>query len=137
MPNSGRGGRWLGPSVGSSQRVLSGFTRQQQKPFLSVGKRQDLLTLADLLAAGQVTPVIDRTHPLDEAADDLRYVGAGHTRGKDRGPGVCRRRWSRRRAWRSPCRWPGWPSCLGETLHDIGTAAGGLPLSAVRNPVRS
>jgi NADPH:quinone reductase-like Zn-dependent oxidoreductase len=62
--------------------VLSGFTRQQLKPFLSVGKRQDLLTLADLLATGQVTPVIDRTYPLDEAADALRYVAAGHTRGK-------------------------------------------------------
>jgi len=41
----------------------------------------DLLTLADLLANGQVTPVIDRT-PLGKAADALRYVGAGHTRGK-------------------------------------------------------
>ena len=61
--------------------MLSRFTRQQLKPFLSVGKRQDLLTLADLLANGQVTPVIDRT-PLGKAADALRYVGAGHTRGK-------------------------------------------------------
>ena len=61
--------------------MLSGFTRQQLKPFLSVGKRQDLLTLAELLTTGQVTPVIDRTYPLDEAADALRYVGAGHTPG--------------------------------------------------------
>ncbi len=83
IPNSGRGGRWLGP-VGriAKARVLSGFTRQQLKPFLSVGKRQDLLTLADLLTTGQVTPVIDRIYPLDEAADALRYVGAGHSRGK-------------------------------------------------------
>ena len=83
IPNSGRGGRWLGP-VGRivKARVLSGFTRQRLKPFMSVGKRQDLLTLADLLATGQVKPVIDRTYPLDEAADALRYVGAGHTRGK-------------------------------------------------------
>jgi hypothetical protein len=29
-----------------------------------------------------VTPVIDRTYPLEEAADALRYVGAGHTQGK-------------------------------------------------------
>ena len=50
--------------------------------FLSVGKRQDLLTLADLLATGQVRPVIDRTYALDEAADALRHVAAGHTRGK-------------------------------------------------------
>ena len=75
IPNSGRGGRWLGP-LGRivTARVLSGFTRQQLRPFTSVEKRQDLLTLADLLTTGQVTPVIDRTYPLDEAADALRYV---------------------------------------------------------------
>ncbi|MGY0236012.1 NAD(P)-dependent alcohol dehydrogenase [Longispora urticae] len=83
IPNSGRGGRWLGP-IGRvvRARVLSGFTRQRLRPFTSTGKRQDLLTLADLLATGQVTPVIDRTYPLDEAADALRYIAAGHTRGK-------------------------------------------------------
>src|SRR5438094_901711 len=73
---AGRGGRIV------RARMLSGFTRQQLQPLLSVEKRHDLLTLADLLASGQVTPVIDRTYPLDEAADALRYVGAGHTRGK-------------------------------------------------------
>ena len=83
IPNSGHGGRWLGP-IGRivKARVLSGFTRQQLKPFLSVEKRQDLLTLADLLATGKVTPVIDRTYPLDEAADALRSLAAGHARGK-------------------------------------------------------
>jgi NADPH:quinone reductase-like Zn-dependent oxidoreductase len=83
IPNSGRGGRWLGP-IGRivKARLLSGFTHQRLKPFTSTAKRQDLLTLADLLATGQVTPVIDRTYPLNEAADALRHVGAGHTRGK-------------------------------------------------------
>ena len=83
IPNSGHGGRWLGP-LGRvvTARVLSGFTRQRLRPFTSVEKRQDLLTLADLLTTGQITPVIDRTYPLDKAADALRYVGAGHTRGK-------------------------------------------------------
>ena len=83
IPNSGRGGRWLGP-LGRivRARAMSGFTRQRLRPFTSVEKRQDLLTLADLLTTGQVTPVIDRTYPLDEAADALRYVAAGHTRGK-------------------------------------------------------
>ncbi|NOJ61747.1 NAD(P)-dependent alcohol dehydrogenase [Arthrobacter sp. 260] len=83
VPNSGRGGRWFGP-LGRivKARVLSSFTRQQLKPFTSIGKRQDLLTLTDLLRTGQVKPVIDRTYRLDEAADALRYVGAGHTRGK-------------------------------------------------------
>ena len=58
------------------------FSRQHLRPFTSIGKRQDLLTLGDMLSTGQVTPVIDRTYPLDEAAEALRYVGAGHTRGK-------------------------------------------------------
>ncbi|MFF2487246.1 NAD(P)-dependent alcohol dehydrogenase [Microbacterium sp. NPDC058062] len=83
IPNSGRGGRWFGP-LGRivTARVLSAFTRQQLRPFTSIGKRQDLLALADLLATGRVRPVIDRTYPLDEAAHALRYVAAGHTRGK-------------------------------------------------------
>jgi len=83
IPNSGRGGRWFGP-LGRvvKARVLSGFTRQRLKPFTSFERRQDLLALADLITTGQVTPVIDRTYPLDEAADALRYVAAGHTRGK-------------------------------------------------------
>ena len=83
IPNSGHGGRWFGP-LGRIVKalVLSGFTRQRLRPFTSVEKREDLLTLADLLTTGQVTPVLDRTYPLDEAADALRYVAAGHTRGK-------------------------------------------------------
>ncbi|KRB36617.1 NAD(P)-dependent alcohol dehydrogenase [Microbacterium sp. Root180] len=83
IPNSGRGGRWVGP-LGRivTARVLSAFTRQHLRPFASVEKHEDLLTLADLLATGQVTPVIDRTYPLDEAADALHYIAAGHTRGK-------------------------------------------------------
>jgi NADPH:quinone reductase-like Zn-dependent oxidoreductase len=83
IPNSGHGGRWLGPLPRIAKaRVLSAFTRQRLKPFLSVEKRDDLVTLADLLATGQVTPLIDRTYPLDDAADALRHVAAGHTRGK-------------------------------------------------------
>lgn len=83
IPNNGHGGRWLGP-LGriAKARMLSGFSRQRLRPFTSIGKRQDLLTLADLLATGQVVPVIDRSYPLDEAAHALRYVAAGHTRGK-------------------------------------------------------
>ena len=83
IPNSGRGGRWVGP-LGRivKARARSLFTRQTLRPFTSVGKRQDLLDLAELLEAAQLTPVIDRTYPLSEAAEALRYVGAGHTRGK-------------------------------------------------------
>lgn len=83
IPNSGRGGRWLGP-LGRivRARLLSLFTRQRLRPFTSVEKREDLLTLAGLITAGQVTPVLDRTYPLDDAADALRHVATGHARGK-------------------------------------------------------
>jgi NADPH:quinone reductase-like Zn-dependent oxidoreductase len=83
IPNSGRGGRWLGPIPRIVKaRLLSGFTRQQLKPFTSMEKRHDLLTLAALLTTGQIAPAIDRTYPLDQAADALAYIAAGHTRGK-------------------------------------------------------
>ena len=38
--------------------------------------------LADLLATGEVAPAIDRTYPLEAAAEALAHVCAGHTRGK-------------------------------------------------------
>jgi NADPH:quinone reductase-like Zn-dependent oxidoreductase len=83
IPNSGRGGRRIGP-LGRivKARARSLVTRQTLKPFLSVENHQDLLTLTDWLEAGELTPVIDRTYRLSAAADALRYVGAGHTRGK-------------------------------------------------------
>ena len=59
-----------------------GRTRQTLRPFTSVQKHQDLRTLTSWLEAAQLTPVIDRTYRLSAAADALRYVGAGHTRGK-------------------------------------------------------
>jgi NADPH:quinone reductase-like Zn-dependent oxidoreductase len=44
--------------------------------------QQDLGEVADLMAAGKVTPVIDRQFSLDEVPDAIRYSEAGHARGK-------------------------------------------------------
>ena len=83
IPNSGRGGRRIGP-LGRvvKARARSLVSRQTLRPFTSVQKHQDLRTLTGWLEAGELTPVIDRTYGLSEAAEALRYVGAGHTRGK-------------------------------------------------------
>jgi NADPH:quinone reductase-like Zn-dependent oxidoreductase len=35
-----------------------------------------------MLASGTITPVIERTFPLAEAADAMRIIGEGHARGK-------------------------------------------------------
>lgn len=42
----------------------------------------DMATLADLVTRGIVTPRIDRTFPLSEVVDALRWVDDGHARGK-------------------------------------------------------
>jgi NADPH:quinone reductase-like Zn-dependent oxidoreductase len=48
------------------------------KPF----NPDDVETLTGLIAAGAVKPVIDRTFPLAEVVDALRWVNDGHARGK-------------------------------------------------------
>jgi NADPH:quinone reductase-like Zn-dependent oxidoreductase len=50
--------------------------------FIAKLNREDLLALNDLVESGAVTPVVDRTYPLSEIADAMRYLGEGHARGK-------------------------------------------------------
>ena len=42
----------------------------------------DLVVLKELIEAGKLTPVIDRTFPLSETAEAIRYVGERSTQGK-------------------------------------------------------
>jgi NADPH:quinone reductase-like Zn-dependent oxidoreductase len=58
------------------------FLRQQGALFVSTPNPEDLIVLKDLVEAGKVTPVIDRTYPLSETADAFRYLDEGHARGK-------------------------------------------------------
>ncbi|HUH08768.1 MAG TPA: NAD(P)-dependent alcohol dehydrogenase [Egibacteraceae bacterium] len=83
IPNSGSGGRWIGP-LGRilMARALSLLTRQTLRPFLSRESQDDLLALKELAEDGRLTPVIDRSYPLSQAAAALRHVGEGHSRGK-------------------------------------------------------
>jgi NADPH:quinone reductase-like Zn-dependent oxidoreductase len=78
------GGRWLG----GFQRQLfwapirSPFAGQKLRSLTSKERKEDLETLRELLEAGKVTPVIDRTYPLAEAPEAVRYLAQGHPRGK-------------------------------------------------------
>ena len=36
----------------------------------------------ELIESGKVTPVIERTYPLNEVAEALSHYGAGHARGQ-------------------------------------------------------
>ena len=42
----------------------------------------DLERLAELIEAGELTPIIDKTYPLHQAPDAMRHLQAGHARGK-------------------------------------------------------
>jgi NADPH:quinone reductase-like Zn-dependent oxidoreductase len=44
--------------------------------------QKDLAFLKELVETGKVVPVIDRRYSLSESAEALRYLGAGHARGK-------------------------------------------------------
>jgi len=76
-------GRWIGP-LGRSARmvVLSPAVGQRLVSFLAHQSKADLAVLGELIQAGKVTPVIDRTYPLSEAAEAIGYLEQGHARGK-------------------------------------------------------
>jgi len=44
--------------------------------------KPDLILLGELIESGKVKPVIDKTYPLSQIADAIRYLEAGHARGK-------------------------------------------------------
>ena len=65
----------LGPwhSRTGDQKMVNMLMKHHQK---------DLLVMKELIEAGKVKPVIDRRFPLRAVADAIRYLEAGHAKGK-------------------------------------------------------
>ena len=75
--------RWFGPVARIIKAVaLSPFVSQRLSPFEAKRSSADLQVVKELIEAGTVTPVIDRTYSLSEVPDAIRYLEAGHARGK-------------------------------------------------------
>jgi NADPH:quinone reductase-like Zn-dependent oxidoreductase len=78
------GGNWTGGFFRGMLRgpLLSLFVGQTLGMVNAKQNQADLKTVADLIEDGSLTPVVDRTFDLVEAADAIRYLEQGHARGK-------------------------------------------------------
>jgi NADPH:quinone reductase-like Zn-dependent oxidoreductase len=60
-------------SLGSNRKVVF---------FVAKFTREDFMVLKDLLETGKVKPFVERTYPLPQIAEAMRYLGTGHAQGK-------------------------------------------------------
>ena len=68
-------GLFLGP-------ILSIIGNKRLRNFVAKPKQNDLAFIKELVEAGKIKPVIDRSYPLSEVPDAIRYLETGHARGK-------------------------------------------------------
>jgi NADPH:quinone reductase-like Zn-dependent oxidoreductase len=76
-------GRWVGPLgrfIGAG--LLSPFVSQRLGGFTAKPSAPDLEVLKEMIEAGKLSPVIDRTYSLSEVPEAIRYLEEGHARGK-------------------------------------------------------
>ena len=78
IPNSGHGGM----GYVFKAFLLSPFMSQLRSPLTVSENNEDLDFLSQLLETGKLTPVIDKTYPLSETSEALRYLEEEHARGK-------------------------------------------------------
>jgi NADPH:quinone reductase-like Zn-dependent oxidoreductase len=77
------GGRWLGGTDRQLRALmLSPFVDQKLGTFVSKENHEDMIVLKELIEAGKVAPVINRTYPLSEVPEAIRYLEEGHAQGK-------------------------------------------------------
>jgi len=75
------GNRWVGGKAWIQAMLLSRLKRHL-RPLTTQPNQADLQFVTELLEAGKIRPVIDKTFPLSEAPEAIRYLTAGHARGK-------------------------------------------------------
>ena len=80
----GAGKGWLGPLTRLfGAKIRHGLLKQPVVSFIaSPPFKENLDVLRDWIEAGKITPVIDRTYPLEKTPDALRYLETEKAKGK-------------------------------------------------------
>jgi NADPH:quinone reductase-like Zn-dependent oxidoreductase len=78
-----KGNRLMGP-LSHVVRLRLASLRSSRKVVFFIAKlnKEDMMTLRELLEAGKVTPVIDKSFEFGQIADAFGYMGEGHARAK-------------------------------------------------------
>lgn len=80
------GGEGSGAITGMSRQLrgalLSPFLNQRLVLLMSRERGADYERLAKLIEAGQLTPTLDRSYPLEQAGEAMRHLEEGQIRGK-------------------------------------------------------
>ncbi len=76
-------GKWFKPMDRVIAAIMySKFVHQEMGMMIARASKDDLALLAELMQQGKVTPVIDKTYKLSEAAEAMRHLETGRARGK-------------------------------------------------------
>jgi NADPH:quinone reductase-like Zn-dependent oxidoreductase len=75
------------PIIGPLAHVLriliaSKFSSQKAVFFVAKFIRADLETIKEMIEAGKVTPIVERSYPMRDAAEAMRHLGTGHAKAK-------------------------------------------------------
>ena len=83
LNGGGSPGHVVGP-LGTMLRaaVVNGFVRQHLRFVPTREDRAELAAITALIEDGKLTPVLDRTYPMADTTEALRYVEGGHAHGK-------------------------------------------------------
>ncbi len=84
LPSNGTaGGTWFGPLFRIlGAMVMSPFSRRKNRIFVGVANAADLDLLGTWIQDGTVSPVLEATYPIEQAADAFARIGSGHASGK-------------------------------------------------------